>query len=76
MKLITYLLNLLTGSSGKAVRIDPDHLPGLRAPKPAPFRPARPAPAPGPEVDYWTMYRNYKTSNRKSPKPIDRGVGF
>jgi hypothetical protein len=76
MKLITYLLNLLIGSTGKSVRIDPDHLPGLRAPKPAPFRPSRPESEPGPEVDYGTMYRNYKASKKKPTKPIDRGVGF
>jgi hypothetical protein len=39
-KLFSWLSSQILGS--KSIRIDPDHLPGLRAPKPMPFRPPLP----------------------------------
>jgi hypothetical protein len=40
MKLLsTYLSAFLFGATGKTIRVDKDHLPGLRAPKPLPKPP-------------------------------------
>jgi hypothetical protein len=64
MKWLTTLLGKwFFGNKGGTIRIDPDHLPGLRAPKPKPRFPIeypRPQTPPGTDIEtiYWRFYKS------------------
>jgi len=78
MKWLTnVLINALVPGTVQRIRIDPDYLPGLVAPKAAPFQPQKPNPPGPPAPDYEALYKRFKS--RKPSKPSgrhDRGVGF
>ena len=67
-KILTSWANSLLGIRGNKIRIDKDHLPGLRAPK---TLPAPRVPYPSPKTtavsDVAAMYKRFKN---KSPKPV------
>lgn len=74
---ITDLLNLIF-PKGKRIKIDPDHLPGLRPPRSRPALPVD-APRPNPHVpsDIDGMYKRFVTGgHKKHHKKNHRGVGF
>ena len=74
---ITTLLNILF-PSGKRIKIDPDHLPGLRPPRSRPKLPvdaARPDPHPASDID--GIYERFIAGgHQKKHKKNHRGVGF
>ena len=63
----------------EAVRISPDHLPGLRAPKPMPWTPPLQGITTEMPSDIDGMYRRFRASEalaRTATQPRQRGVGF
>jgi hypothetical protein len=75
----TSLLWRMLFSKGKGVKIDPDFLPGLRAPRPAPRLPIarrKPPVTEGPDLD--AVYARYLASGarKKRKRPNDRGMKF
>lgn len=67
------ILARVLGFKAERIRIDPDFLPGLRAPKPAPPRPSIP-PRPEPEREsIEEVYRRFKQLklNKQHPKSDD-----
>jgi hypothetical protein len=74
-----WIINLLfMPTTGRTIRISPDHLPGLKAPTRAPFRPAPPKPKEPKGSSIEDHYRNFKASDASKAKPVkrDRGMGF
>lgn len=76
---MTWLIHMLFPSTRQSVRISPNHLPGLRAPKAAPKVPHL---APTPEQKQPVIeqqYERFRASRGSQPtqrKKQDRGVGF
>jgi hypothetical protein len=72
MKWLTSLLSRwIFGNKGGTIRIDPDHLPGLRAPKAKPRYPVdypRPKSPPGTDID--ALYRRFYKSQIGKLIPI------
>lgn len=74
-----WLTRLLFPSTGRTIRISPDHLPGLTPPKAAPFIPKRSKPEQDPGPDIEGLYEKFIANGGSKPKQRnkkDRGVGF
>jgi hypothetical protein len=76
---MNWLLKLIFPGTRTGVRINPNHLPGLVAPKPAPFTPRLEKPEDKSEENIKDLYKRFIASGGKpatSRKKKDRGVGF
>ena len=73
---MNWLMKLLFPSLNQRVRINPDHLPGLKPPTISPIRPTRKPPErdAGPDLD--GMYRRYKASPASKTKRKGKHKGF
>lgn len=76
---MNWILNILFPRKTGTVRINRDHLPGLKPPKSAPFvpRPSTQEPAPG--TDIKALHEHFIASGavaRTKRTKKDRGVGF
>ena len=67
--ILKFIEQMIVGPSGK-IRIDPDHLPGLKAPKPGPPVPLRDTPTSsqpsGPTIE--ELYDRFTASGNQPPK--------
>ncbi len=74
-----WITNLLFPGTAKTIRIRRDHLPGLKAPKAAPFVPRLPKPAENSEDNIKALYERFIAGGGKAASKgnkRDRGVGF
>ena len=77
MKWLIELINKFI-TNGKKVKVDPDHLPGLRAPRSSPKSPVPPPEAIRPkEYDIDGIYESFLAAGDTNENDKhDRGVGF
>ena len=74
-----WLTRLLFPGTGRTIRVSPDHLPGLKPPKSAPYVPrqSKPEEQKGPDIN--GLYEQFIAAGGlkvKKHKKNDRGVGF
>jgi len=77
MNWITDIIRMLF-PSGKRIKVDPDHLPGLRSPRSG-VRPPTPPPqsVQPPDSDIEGIYARFQERERPAkPSKHERGVGF
>lgn len=77
MKWIAELINKLF-PRGTRIKVDPDHLPGLRAPTSRPRIPPRPKPPASEASDIQGMYDRFQAMGvkPKSKGQHNRGIGW
>jgi hypothetical protein len=76
---MNWLTRLLFPGTSKGIRIRPDHLPGLKAPKAAPFVPRLHKPEERSEDTIKALYKRFLEGGGSSAakrNKRDRGVGF
>jgi hypothetical protein len=76
---MNWIFDFVFGRRTGTVRVNKDHLPGLTAPKPAPFTPKRAETEMLAGADLDSMYERFKQSETSKPKKLskaNRGVWF
>lgn len=71
--IITNLIDVLFARrTGKKIRIDPDHLPGLRAPKPMPKLPKLPDVEKDRQISIRAHYSKFKEISYQRPDSVNK----
>ncbi len=65
---MNWIIDFILGGTRQAVRIRPDHLPGLRSPKPAPLRPPMPLAKPPRATSIQEYYERFQASTASQPE--------